>query len=130
MNDVIHEAAHEVHSQTTPSPFARQSSEIHPGRQARRRGATVLQLDPQGVGTGKKTQPNGLARFAVVGVLDHVRHRFSHRHGDLFRGGRIEALGDRRPPRRLVHEAQAFAGRRYVNLERRPIRRQGSNRLW
>ena len=121
MDNVVHEPAHEMHPQTTPPPLARQSSEVDPGGQARRRGAIVLQFDPQRVGPGKETQPDSVARFPLVGVFHHVRHRLAHRNRNLFRGGWIETLGDRRSPCRLVYQTEALAGGRNVNLERRPI---------
>ena len=129
MDDVIHEPAHEMHPQAPSPPLARQPSEIHAGRQARGRGAPVFQLDPQRMGPRQETEPNGVTRLASVGVFDHVRHGFSHRHRNLVGGGRIEALGERRSPSRLMHEAQALAGRRHVNLEWRPFRPQWLNAL-
>ena len=117
-----------MNPQPAPAPLARQPSEIHPGRKAPWRIAAVFQLDPQRLGPREIAQPNRMTRFAAVRMFDDVGHRLSNRHRDLLRGSRIETFSNRHPPRRLVHQAQALAGCRNVDLERRsfPVRQVSS----
>ena len=120
VNHPVHEPAHQMNPQTAPAPLARQPSEIHPGWKAPWRIAAVFEFDPQRPGPREIAQPNRMTRFAAVRMFDDVGHRLSDRNRDLLRGSGIETFGDRHPPRRLVHHAQALAGCRNVDLERRP----------
>ena len=106
-------------------PFRRSAtnlSRVEPGhRHFLERVAVVKDLYAQALSVGVEVNLDLAVLFPVVGVLDHVRGRFIHRHCNLLRFLGIESCRLGKPARQLSHHVQELRVTRETELEHRPL---------